>query len=127
MRISVISCALGVAFLLAMAALHGSGFGHFTAQMTESDASAMLKDMFPILYLMPSLYLAVLSAFGILGVVAPRARRPICLILAVATLAAGALALLLAEWVQLLVMAFGAGLFVLSALTVGPSSEPVKN
>ncbi|MEL6663296.1 MAG: hypothetical protein AAFR33_09855 [Pseudomonadota bacterium] len=86
MRISIITCALGIAFVLAIAVLHASGFGTFTAQMNESNAGPFLKDMFPILYLMPSLYLAVLAAFGVLALAQPLARRAICLILAVARL-----------------------------------------
>ena len=116
MSSSSISCALGVLFVLAIAGLHASGFERFTDQMNQTDASSMLKDMFPVLYLMPSLYLAALAAFGILAMVDRRSRRSICVILAPAVLLAGALALLLGEWLPLVVMGVGGGLFAFAAL-----------
>lgn len=120
MRVSSISCALGVLFILAIAALHASGFNQFTAEMNESNASAFLKDMFPVLYVMPSLFLLTLAAFGALALYSQRSRRAICLILAPAVIAAGALALLLGEWVPLVVMTLGGGLFAIAGLTSNP-------
>ncbi len=123
---SAVSCTIGIAFVLAIAALHISGFDHYTSQIRESDASDFLKDMFPILYAMPSLYLLTLGAFGVLALFAPTARRPICLILAVAVVAAGALALMLGEWIPVAVMSGGALFFLVAALTVrGKKTQPV--
>ena len=116
MTSSSISCALGVLFVLAIAILHATGFERFTNEMNQTDASTMMKDMFPVLYLMPSLYLAALAAFGVLAMLDRRSRRSICLILAPAVLLAGALALLLGEWLPLVVMGVGAGFFALAAL-----------
>ena len=117
MRISALCCLAGTLFVLAIAILHGSGFGSFTAEFEASNASAFLKAMFPILYIMPSLYLLVLGAFGILAAARPAMRRAICLLLAPATLAAGGLALLIGEWVPLIVMGLGAGLFLAASVT----------
>lgn len=119
MRIPVICCMLGIIFLLGIAGLHGSGFQTFNAQMADSDASAFLKDVFPILYFMPSLYLLVLSVFGFVAIGIPSARRPICLVLAVSVAAAGALALLVGEWIPLAVMGAGAMLFAIAGLLSG--------
>ncbi len=119
MRVSVVCCLLGIIFVLVIAALHASGFSHYTNQMNETNASVFLKDMFPILYVIPSLYLIILAAFGALAIFLKKARRSICLILAPAVLAAGALALMLGEWVPLVVMGCGGGLFLAAALTVG--------
>ena len=110
-------CWVGVACLWAIAALHASGFGRFTARMAESDAAPTLKAMFPILYATPSLYLFVLGVFGVLAIFAPGARRGVCLILAPAALAAGALALMMREWAPLAVMGAVGALFLAAAAT----------
>ncbi len=115
---SRISCLLGILFVLAIAALHASGFPYYNGQMVESNASDFLKGMFPILYFMPSLYLFFMAVFGVLALVTPAARRSICLALAAAVFGCGALALLLREWTPVVVMGAGAALFVISALTV---------
>ena len=116
MNASNIGCSLGVAFCLAIAALHGSGFGRFTQAMKGSDAPAYLKQMFPVLYAMPSLYLVVLAAFGALAFLRPSSRRPICFILTLAVTACGALALMLGEWVPLLTMGLGGLAFLVAGL-----------
>ncbi|WOE76435.1 hypothetical protein [Alterisphingorhabdus coralli] len=122
---SAISCALGIVFVLAIAALHISGFGEFTSQMNASNASDFLKDMFPILYIMPSLYLCALAIFGMLALAMPAMRKPICLILSVAVFSCGALALLLNEWIPVVVMGAGALLFLAAAFTTtAGQSEP---
>ncbi|MEO1044604.1 MAG: hypothetical protein AAFX04_04110 [Pseudomonadota bacterium] len=112
--------------MLAIAGLHISGFGDFTAEMNASNASDFLKDMFPILYAMPSLYLLVLSLFAVVALFLPAARRPLCLILAAGVFACGALALMLNEWIPMVVMGFGALLFLVSAFTgsAGKSRQP---
>lgn len=121
MRVSAVCCGLGVFFVLAIAVLHGSGFGEFTGQMRASDAAPFLKDMFSVLYAMPTLYLVVLGVFGCLALMKPTMRSPICWVLGPAVLAAGALALLLGEWIPLLVMGAGGALFVVAAITAKSS------
>jgi uncharacterized membrane protein YjjP (DUF1212 family) len=73
--------------------------------------------MFEVLYIIPSLYLLVLAAFGTLALLRPNYRRPICLILAPAVVAAGLLALMLGEWIPVAVMGSGGSLFAIAALT----------
>lgn len=114
---SRISCVLGIIFVLAIAALHISGLPHYSEQINQSNASDFLKSMFPVLYAIPSLYLAVLAIFGFVALSTPTAFRRICFVLAVAVFAAGLLALLLGEWIPVVVMGGGAALFVISALT----------
>ena len=71
MGVSSVSCFAGSLFVFAIAMLHGSGFGRFTTDMNESNASAFLKDMFIILYAVPSLFLTTLAAFGVLATFNP--------------------------------------------------------
>ncbi|MEL6322834.1 MAG: hypothetical protein AAFQ84_01230 [Pseudomonadota bacterium] len=121
MRVSSISCALGVVFVSAIAMLHGSGFGTFTAEMNETNASDFLKDMFQVLYAVPTVFLLTLAAFGVLATLNRRMRRPVCSILCPAVVATGALALVLGEWVPLVIMTLGGSLFAVAALTSNPA------
>jgi len=122
MNISTVFCALGIVFVLAIAALHGSGYGYLTEQMNQTNASDFLKEIFPVLFIMPSLYLSLLAAFGVLAIAKPQARRMICFMLAPAVMIAGALALMLGEWLPLIVMMAGGGVFLAAALTA-PSTN----
>lgn len=122
MRLSGICCALGVLFVSTIAVLHGSGFGRFSAEMNQSNASDFLKGMFQVLYILPSLFLVVLAAFGVLAIFNDKARAQICIILCPAAIAPGASALLLAEWVPLVIMTLGGALFAVAALTSSPPS-----
>lgn len=116
MSISVISCALGILFCLSIACLHATGFSQFTGAVQASDVSNFIKDMFRVLYVVPTLFLLVLACFGGLALTTPKLRKPVCLILAPATASCGALALMLGEWIPLVVMGVGAALFLLAAL-----------
>ena len=118
-------CIIGIGLQLAIAALHGSGYESFTAQMERTDASDFLKNMFRLLYVTPSFYLVVLSVFGLIAVFLTNTRRAICFVLAPAALGAGALALLIGELVPLVVMGAVAALFFGAGATA-PRDHPSR-
>ncbi|MEM1133699.1 MAG: hypothetical protein AAGH53_12260 [Pseudomonadota bacterium] len=120
---SAISCVLGITFVLAIAALHISGFSGVTNEMNASDAPDFLKGMFPILFILPSLFLLTLAAFGLLALWKPNVRLPICVILAAAVFACGALALMLNGWLPMVVMGLGSALFLISGFTAKANSN----
>ena len=124
MKLSGWFCGIGNLLLVALAVLHGSGFETFTAEFEASNASPMLKLMFPVLYGIPSLFLLTMAAFGGLALAAPDFRRPLCLVLAPSVFLCGALGLLVNQWVPLVVMGIGSACFLGAALTVRRPSRP---
>jgi len=61
-QLTVILSVLGVVMLLAMAALHASGFGYISSTLGESDIPDFLKQILPPLFLYPSALLVLLSS-----------------------------------------------------------------
>ncbi|MEM8900286.1 MAG: hypothetical protein AAGC85_19375 [Bacteroidota bacterium] len=58
---------LGSFLLLFMGGFHGSGLRYVTEKMTSSNASDFLKDIFPILFVHPSIHMVGLAALGFLS------------------------------------------------------------
>ena len=118
MKLSGWLCGLGNLLLIAIAVLHGSGFEQFTAEVEASNASPMLKLMFPVLYVVPSLFLMTMAGFGGLALASPNLRRPVCFVLAPSVFLCGFLGLLVNQWAPLVVMGLGSLFFLSAALTV---------
>ena len=57
---------IGSTLLIFMAFFHGSGFYYVTDQIQQSNATSILKEIFPILFIHPSIHLLGLAALGIL-------------------------------------------------------------
>lgn len=68
-------------FLLVMAGFHGSGFFWITGEMNASNASSFLKEIFPILFVQPSIQLLTLAIFGFLGTYYLREGALLCLVI----------------------------------------------
>ena len=58
-------CITGSILLLMMAVFHGSGTFLITAEVSDSNVPAFIKDIFPILFAHISIHLIGLSVFGI--------------------------------------------------------------
>ena len=58
---------MGSFLLLYMGGFHGSGLGYVTEKMVSSNASDFLKDIFPVLFVHPSIHMVSLAALGFLS------------------------------------------------------------
>ncbi len=63
--------------LLLMAGFHASGTQYVSGVMLESNASPFLKEIFPVLFILPSLHLLGLAVLGIWALQFGNARRKI--------------------------------------------------
>jgi hypothetical protein len=64
-RTVVILTIIGSVMLLAMAALHASGYSYITKSLIESDVPDFLKDILPTLFLYPSVVMVALVIFAL--------------------------------------------------------------
>ncbi|MEO1051767.1 MAG: hypothetical protein AAFX87_14150 [Bacteroidota bacterium] len=59
-------CIIGSSLLIIMAGLHGSGTTYLTEKINQSNASSLIKEVFPVLFVLPSIELLGLAAFSLL-------------------------------------------------------------
>lgn len=64
-RTVVVLTIIGSVMLLAMAALHASGYSYITESLLESDAPDFLKNILPTLFLYPSVVMIALVIFAL--------------------------------------------------------------
>ncbi|MEM9494972.1 MAG: hypothetical protein AAGA09_03120 [Pseudomonadota bacterium] len=109
----------GAILLVGMVAYHGSGIVSISADMTQSDAPNYLKNIFPVLFLNTSLYLATLAAFALLAASSSgAAARGLNALIAVSSFANAGLGAFLNEWTAAGVLGFIGMLFTAASLTV---------
>ncbi|WP_422081171.1 hypothetical protein [Ulvibacterium sp.] len=65
-KITKISTGIGCALLMLMALFHGSGIDYVGDLMQRSNAEPFLKEIFPVLFVHPSLQLFGLTGLGII-------------------------------------------------------------
>ncbi len=110
----------GALLLLFMAAYHGSGVVEISADLAGSNAPDYLKNIFPILFLNTSLYLATLAVFALFAAISA-ASRSLNALIAVSAFANAGLGAYLNEWLPAGVLAFIGVLFIAASLTARPS------
>ncbi|WP_421870733.1 hypothetical protein [Marinoscillum sp.] len=64
-------CAIACILLLAVGILHMSGINYINDMVQQSDVSDLVKQIFPILFLAPSIQLIVLAIFGLIALSKP--------------------------------------------------------
>ncbi|MEO1715177.1 MAG: hypothetical protein AAFU60_17755 [Bacteroidota bacterium] len=104
----------GTILLLIMAVFHGSGLPYVNEIMMESNAASFLKDIFPILFVQPSLHLLTLAAFAGLGVFFIPDGRRVLKLTALAILVDAILALVLQAWIPAGMLVLAAGLLMVA-------------
>jgi hypothetical protein len=102
----------GNVLLLIMAAFHGSGVIYVTNLMNDSDAKGFLKDIFPVLFMHPSLHLLILAIFGIVAIKMPQEGYRIFRVLMVAILIDAALGFYLGGIVPGILLTLSAACFL---------------
>ncbi|MEM9649374.1 MAG: hypothetical protein AAF969_12915 [Bacteroidota bacterium] len=65
-KITKVSTIAGSILLILMALFHGSGIGYVGDLMQKSNAEPLLKEIFPVLFILPSVQLLGLAGLGLL-------------------------------------------------------------
>lgn len=115
-RLTTVLSVLGAAILLAVAALHGSGYQYVAGTLQESELPRFLKRILPPLYLYPSALLIVL-ALAVLATLKWRfARAPILGLVSIIVAANATLGFVLGGVIPGGALLLVAGLFAFAAL-----------
>ena len=107
---------IGTLIILIMAAFHGSGLRFVNEVMTKSNAADFLQEIFPVLFIQPSLHLLTLAAFSVLGLFFLPDGRRVLQLTAVALLMDAVLALILQAWLPAGMLILAAGLLIAASL-----------
>ncbi|HAA10523.1 MAG TPA: hypothetical protein DCE41_02040 [Cytophagales bacterium] len=110
-------CLIASSLLLVMAVFHGSGINYVTDLIKESNADDLIKNIFPVLFIIPTVQLA---GFAILGVIASTLKHQankILIPLSVLVFADALLAFYLGATLPGVVLLVPAILFLLAALS----------
>jgi len=113
-RKSKILCLIGSSILFIIAVFHGSGFNYVNSLVLSSDVPDFIKEVFPVLFILPSLQLLGLATFGFIAPYLKDTVHKILIPLSIFILADAALAIYLDALIPALVLALSACLFVLS-------------
>lgn len=109
--ISLIGCVL----LLIVGVFHGSGINYINDLVQESDVSQLVKTIFPVLFILPSLQLIGLGIIGILAI--RRSNYEILFALTALTLADALLAFWLGAVIPGLILAIPSIIFFVVAIS----------
>jgi len=113
----------GSVLLLLMAGIHGSGFNYLTGLMNTADAPAFIKQIFPVLFVHPSLHLVGLAAFALLTLRMPHEGKKVLFLVAVLVVLDSLLAFILGGVVPGILLVLAGLAFFLS----GRFSTPVTD
>ena len=94
-KIAKTSTSIGCVLLLIMAAFHGSGLFFIGKAIDASNAESFLKDIFPVLFVHPTIQLAFLAAFGFVAMTVGSGARRFLVLVSLAVFADVALAIYL--------------------------------
>ncbi len=73
---------LGCLLLTLMAAFHGSGIQFVNTEVTKSNIADFIKEIFPVLFVHPSIHLLGLAAFGVLTLRMKDSRKGVLVMIA---------------------------------------------
>ncbi len=113
----------GSILALIMGFFHASGVGFMVNTFNDSDASEFLKEIFPILFLSPSLQLIGLSMFGFATLKMSRDRKYILLIIAFLLACNACFGIYLGAWIPAVLLILAAVSFVLAAWDIHGLNE----
>ena len=66
-RMSKVLCLIGSSLLIIMALFHGSGFHYIDNLVQTSNSSELIKNIFPVLFILPTIQLIGLAVFGLVA------------------------------------------------------------
>ena len=105
---------VGSVLLLAMGGLHLSGMAFVSEMVIASDAPALIKRIFPILFAHPSLQLFALGLFGIVGAITSKLSRQTAGLIGFLVVIDALLALYLETWIPMTLLIIASGCFMIA-------------
>jgi len=109
-----ISVLTGSILLVIMAIFHASGFHFVTQTINESNAKEFLKEIFPVLFILPSVHLLCLASLGFLSLFIQGGIKKILILISVFTMINTGLAFYLNAVLPGFLLAISALCFVIS-------------
>ncbi len=117
---------LGAALLLAVAALHGSGYQYVSGTLQESELPSFLKRVLPPLYLYPSALMALLAISVLATLARSSARAPVLGLVGVIVAANAVLGFVLGGLIPGGALLLVAGLFIFASLKAKEASDGAR-
>lgn len=101
------------AFLFTMGILHLSGINYFKDLVLSSDLSPMIKDVFPVLFALPSLQLIGFSIVGAMEIFSRGDSSKVFRLLSLLVFLDAIVAVYLGVWLPAILLFIPAGLFLI--------------
>lgn len=121
--ISKVLCIIASSLLVFIALFHASGIGYITEIVQKSDLSTFIKDIFPVLFIIPTLQLLALAAFGILVTKMKTQTNTILLLLSLFVLIDALLAFYLNAWIPALILVLPGIMYLLAVYYERPKTK----
>lgn len=121
-RVVTVLSVLGAAVLLAVAALHGTGYEYVAQTLHESELPDFLKRVLPPLYLYPSALMILLALAVLTSLRFPAARAPVLGLVCVVVAANAVLGFVLGGVIPGGALLLVAGLFAFASLKARENS-----
>ena len=112
-KASKILCITSSILLLAMAIFHGSGFNFINELIQSSNSSELIKRIFPVLFILPSIQLFGLGAFGVITLFLEQQANKILIPLSILVFIDALFAFYLNAWVPGVILMIPAILFLI--------------
>ncbi len=104
----------GTLLLLLMAIFHGSGFAFVMDKMNQSNASPFLKEIMPVLFLLPSVHLVCLASLGGISIFLGDRSRPVLVLVIIFSGINMVFALYLGAYIPSILLLLAIGCFLLA-------------
>lgn len=119
-------CFIGSGLLLAIAALHSSGTNYINGIAQKSDLPAFIKTVFPVLFILPTIQLVGLAAFGVIASTMKNQANKVLIPLAILVFVNALLAFYLNALLPGFILAIPATIFALVAYRTRANTLPNK-
>ena len=110
-RILVIT---GSVFLILMGLFHGSGLSFMVNTMNDSNAESFIKEVFPVLYLHPSIHLIAMAVLSLSTVFMKHDHKMVLLLLSSIIIVSAIAAFYLSAWLPGILLLLAVLCFVLA-------------
>lgn len=115
-KITKISAIIGCSLLLIMALFHGSGIYYITDLIQQSETEPFIKEIFPVLFVHPSLQLFGLAGLGIVTLFMKHEIEKILFFIAIMVCIDSLLAFFLGAFIPGILLLFASFTFVLGGI-----------
>ncbi|MEL6252374.1 MAG: hypothetical protein AAFR87_10230 [Bacteroidota bacterium] len=116
-------CYIASSLLIIMGIFHGSGINYLTEIVQDSNVSDLVKDIFPVLFIIPSIQLIGLAVLGIMVASMGKYAYRILLLLTILVLIDAILAFYLNALIPGLILSIPAFMFLFASVRLSSASH----